>query len=64
MAKKQFWYSQEVLHFCEMFGKYYFFLKDVDGHIYGVKAKLVDSPADFAGNPKIAGELGYVPDLT
>jgi hypothetical protein len=48
---KQYYYTQEIIHFCYLFGKPFVFLKDVDGHIYGV--------------PAIENEDGtFKPDLT
>lgn len=51
MTKKQFYFTQEILFLTEHFGKQYFYMKDVDGHIYGVRARENDN-----------GDL--VPDLT
>lgn len=36
---KQYYFTQEIIHLCYLFGKPFVFLKDVDGHIYGVPAK-------------------------
>lgn len=48
--KKQLWFTQEVLFLTELFGKVYFWLRDVDGTIYLAKSKETDE--------------GLVPDLT
>ena len=65
MAKKQYWYTQEILFLTEHFGKPYFYMKDVDGHIYIAKAKPVENISYEAGAG--TAELfasGYTPDLT
>ena len=63
MAKALYWHTQKVVHFCEMFGKYYFFLEDVDGHLYGVKAKEATGQ-EWMTNREVASKYGMVPDLT
>jgi len=50
MAKKNMYYTQEVLFLTELFGKVYFWMKDIDGHIYLTKSK--------------EHKDGLVPDLT
>jgi hypothetical protein len=66
MANKQYWYTQEVLGLVEHFGKLYFYLKDVDGHIYLAKAKPIYNTASVDGaNGEVTPVLtGYEPDLT
>lgn len=63
---KQYWHTQEILLFTELFGKPFFFLKDVDGHIYGRPAKPVYDGVSY--NPS-TGEsepvlVGWEPDLS
>jgi hypothetical protein len=36
--KKQKWFTQTILFYTSYFGKDYFMMQDVDGHIYLVKA--------------------------
>ena len=36
--KKQMWFTQEILLETSLFGKDYFWMKDVDGHIYLARA--------------------------
>lgn len=36
--KKQKWWSQKILFMTEIVGKKYFWMEDVDGHIYIAKA--------------------------
>lgn len=44
--KKVMWFSQEVLNETYLFGKLYFWMKDVDGTIYLVRK-------DENGNPDL-----------
>jgi hypothetical protein len=65
MAKKQYWYTQEILFLTEHFGKKYFYMKDVDGHIYAVRAKPVYGKSiDGSTGETIEFVEGYEPDLT
>lgn len=50
MAKKNMYYTQEILFLTELFGKVYCWMKDTDGHIYLTKTKETKE--------------GLVPDLT
>lgn len=50
MNNKVMYYTQEVLFHTEHYGKPYFWLKDVDGHVYMVRATETAN--------------GLVPDLT
>lgn len=47
MSKKVYWYTQEVLFETHLFGKPYYWLKDIDGHIYLAKQ-------DENGNPDLS----------
>lgn len=64
MAKKEYWYSQEILGLTEHFGKLYFYLMDVDGLIYIAKAKEIQGTStDGLTGETINFVSGYEPDL-
>ena len=66
MAKKQYWHTQEILFLTEHFGKPFFYLKDVDGHIYGRPAKPVYQGVSIDGETgeETPVQVGWEPDLT
>lgn len=66
MANRQYWHTQEILFMTEHFGKYYFYLKDIDGHIYLAKAKPVYSgvSVDPVTSKHEPVQTGWEPDLS
>lgn len=44
MAKKNMWFSQEVLFKTFLFGKEYFWMKDIDGTVYLAKVGADGNP--------------------
>ena len=64
--KKQMYYTQEILFQTNLFGKDYFWMKDVDGTIY--LAKAVESVTGVSVNGQTGASEpvlgGLVPDLT
>lgn len=62
---KTYYYTQEVLFQTELFGKTYFWMKDVDGTIWLAKAKPVEGASiDGATGDKTVFTERLVPDLT
>lgn len=65
MAKAQYWHTQKILLFTELFGKPFFFLQDVDGHIYGRPAKPVYSGVSIdSSGEETPVHVGWEPDLS
>lgn len=63
---KQYWHTQEILLFTEHFGKPYFYLKDIDEHIYMVPATPVYEGLSINGTTGESEpvQTGWEPDLS
>lgn len=48
---KNMWFTQEILFETELFGKKYFWMKDVDGKIY--LARAIETPEGILPDPLV-----------